>query len=195
MTGDLTIGVSGTGTLNIQNGGVVSNVNGKIDPERLPTGVGTVTVDGAGSTWNNSGALSVGINGTGTLNIQNGGVVNVGGGAGAVTLAQNAGSFGTLNIGNGGGAGTLNAASITGGAGTATINFNHSDAAYTFAPQIAGNIALNKLGTGTTILTGDNTFTGLTTISGGRAESRQRECPQYECARGQHRLCRRRPAI
>ena len=124
-----------------------SNVNGKIDREGPLAGIGTVTVDGVGSTWNNSGALSMGISGTGTLNIQNGGVVNVGGGAGAVTLAQNAGSFGTLNIGNGRAAGTLNAASITGGAGTAIINFNRQRFSLTyFATQIAGNIAVNKQG-------------------------------------------------
>ena len=37
---------------------------------------GTVTVDGAGSTWTNAGELSVGGRGNGTLNILNGGSVS-----------------------------------------------------------------------------------------------------------------------
>ena len=42
------------------------------------SGVGIATVDGAGSIWNNNGALRVGSSGQGTLNITGGGVVNVG---------------------------------------------------------------------------------------------------------------------
>ena len=37
---------------------------------------GAVTVTGAGSSWTNSGLLSVGTNGTGALTIANGGVVS-----------------------------------------------------------------------------------------------------------------------
>ena len=37
---------------------------------------GTVTVDGAGSSWTNSGSLFVGYSGTGTLTIANGGAVS-----------------------------------------------------------------------------------------------------------------------
>jgi len=41
------------------------------------SGSGMVTVDGTGSTWN-SGALDVGISGSGTLSITNGGKVSNG---------------------------------------------------------------------------------------------------------------------
>jgi len=37
----------------------------------------------------------------------------------------------------------------------------------TFAPIIAGAIVVNQLGAGTTILTGNNTYTGATTITTG----------------------------
>ncbi len=44
---------------------------------RRRNGVGTVTVDGAGSAWNNSGNLTVGGNGNGTLVVLNGGTLNI----------------------------------------------------------------------------------------------------------------------
>lgn len=70
----LNVGSGGTGTLNITNGGLVSNTSGFIGTFSGSTG--TATVDGAGSTWTNTGPLSIGAGGTGTLNIINGGVVN-----------------------------------------------------------------------------------------------------------------------
>ncbi len=71
---DLDVGVSGQGTLNITNGGAVSNGNGFICES--PGSTGVVTVDGNGSTWANSSCLSVGDSGQGTLNITNGGAVS-----------------------------------------------------------------------------------------------------------------------
>ncbi len=62
--------------------------------------------------------------------------------------------------------GTLTAQSVTFGAGTGTINFNHTSADYVFAPAISGGGAVNVLA-GTTILTADNSYTGGTTVSGG----------------------------
>ena len=52
------------------------------------------------------------------------------------------------------------------GAGTGTINFNHTSADYVFAPAISGNGTVNVLA-GTTILTGNNTYTGTTTVNAG----------------------------
>lgn len=64
----LTVGYYGTGTLNIENGGSVSNTNGYVGDNSS----GTVTVTGANSTWENSGILTVGRSGTGTLTIEDG---------------------------------------------------------------------------------------------------------------------------
>ena len=81
-TGMLIVGNSGTGTLNIQNGGLVSNTAGYIGGNPFLSGtvapVGTVNVDGAGSTWTNNGDLYVAFfaGSTGTLNITNGGSVS-----------------------------------------------------------------------------------------------------------------------
>ena len=86
-------------------------------------------------------------------------------------IAANAGSTGTLNIGAGAGnpaaaPGTLTAPSVAFGAGTGTINFNHTSADYVFAPAISGNGTVNVLA-GTTILTGANSYSGATNVNGG----------------------------
>lgn len=96
--GDLTVGASGTGTLLITNGGQVSNADAYIGDQ--PGSKGTVTVSGRdisgnASTWNNGSTIYIGNSGTGTLLIQDGGVVNTGwaiiggdnGGTGSVTVS------------------------------------------------------------------------------------------------------------
>jgi len=171
-SGVLLVGREGTGTLTIENGGTVSNTLGHIGD--FAGGTGTVMVDDAN--WTNSGELNVGDSGDGTLTLQNGGTVNVNGGAGTVTLGTNAGAVGTLNVGNSSAAGGLNAAEVTGGAGSAVLNFNHTDANYFFTRDgtsgggsilITGATAVNHTGSGTTILTGANTYSGATTVNAG----------------------------
>ncbi|TPQ36843.1 autotransporter domain-containing protein [Bradyrhizobium guangdongense] len=163
---DLTVGVSGTGTLTIRNGGSVSDASGFIGNFPLSTG-STVTVDGAGSTWTNSSNLVVGIGGAGTLTVQNGGSVS----APNVSIALVAGSTGTLNIGAALGQpavapGTLTTPTIAFGAGSGQIVFNHTASNYVFAPRISGAGSV-RVEAGTTILTATNTYTGPTTIDGG----------------------------
>ena len=70
----LIIGLSGTGTLNIDSGGLVTSPDG--DLGYGDTGSGVVTVTGIGSTWTNTGTLNIGLNGTGILSILNGGSVS-----------------------------------------------------------------------------------------------------------------------
>jgi fibronectin-binding autotransporter adhesin len=92
------------GTLNITNGGAVSNNNGYIGHNAGSTG--QVTVDGtdsisaAASTWSIGGTLLVGESGNGTLHITNGGAVTV---AGETAVANNSGSTGTIDFGTAGG--------------------------------------------------------------------------------------------
>ncbi|WP_168205985.1 S-layer family protein [Geobacter sp. FeAm09] len=91
---ELYIGYSGAGSLAIANGGTVTNTSyGYIGNNAGSTG--SVTVDGAGSTWNNSNTqLYVGSFGSGTLAITNAGVVsNLG-----AYLGYNAGSSGTVTV-------------------------------------------------------------------------------------------------
>jgi T5SS/PEP-CTERM-associated repeat protein/autotransporter-associated beta strand protein len=167
--GGLNIGSFGTGTLTIANGGTVINDTGFA--ANIGNGAGsrgTVTVTDPGSMWSNSSGVNVGNFGTGTLTVADGGIVNVNG---PIVIAAKAGSIGTLNIGAGAGnpavaPGTLFTQSVEFGAGTGTINFNHTSANYEFAPAISGNGRVNVLA-GTTILTGTNTYSGGTTIEDG----------------------------
>ncbi len=164
-SGALTVGYNGTGTLNIQNGGMVTDQVGNIGINSGSTG--TVTVSGTGSTWSSSFDFAVGGSGTGTLNIQNGAVVN--GGLSLESSSLFASSSGTLNIGgataNAGTAGTLNGG-VVGVGPRANLNFNQTDTT-TFAPQITGSVKVNQNGSGTSIVTGANTYTGGTTLNAG----------------------------
>ena len=114
-TGTIVVGGLGTGTLTIQNGGTVNSGGG--GSIGLSAGsIGTVTVTGPGSIWNNTpgGGLNIGSFGTGILTITNGGMVinntafaaNIGNGSGSQGTVRVAGagstwsnSFG-VNIGN-----------------------------------------------------------------------------------------------
>jgi autotransporter-associated beta strand protein len=157
------VGSSGNGTLNI-TGGTVTNVVGFVATFNGTTGV----VNVSGGTWSNSDRLRLGRYGNGTLNLT-GGNVSIAGGAGNLTVAVNTSSTGILNIGNGSTVGNLQAARVTAGNGTAIVNFNHSGT-HAFSPIMEGNLAVNKLGAGTTTLSGNNTYTGGTFITSGTLE-------------------------
>jgi len=158
----------GTGTLTIQRGGTVSDVTGEIGT--VSDSSGTVTVSGPNGTWTNTGTVFVGDNGTGELTIQNGGLVQVGGFG--LFISNSRFGTGTLNIGAAPGSdpvppGTLETSKVTfGGSGTGVINFNHTATDYVFAPTISGPGKVNVF-SGTTILTGNNTYSKGTTIEGG----------------------------
>ncbi|WP_168735337.1 autotransporter domain-containing protein [Pseudothauera rhizosphaerae] len=187
-TGTLIVGYASgrTGSLRIENGATVSNGTGYV----ASGGSGTVVV-ASGGTWTNTASLSVGdTGGTGDLNIESGGTVSSNGtgnigrtSTGIVTVTDGgtwtntgelrlgflAAGSGTLNIGKddlSGTAGTVTATRLTGGAGSATVNFNQTDD-ITFAVPIEGSINVNQRGSGTTTLTGTNTYAGGTTITGG----------------------------
>src|SRR5438270_4454251 len=156
------------GFLNI-SGGTVTTQEGDLGSS--PGSIGTATV--SSGTWTNSLNLIVGDEGTGTLNLTGSGTVTIPATSidDAVILGYSAGSTGILNIGTGGTAGTLNTAEVLQLAGTAIVNFNHTGT-ITFAPTIAGDISLNQIGAGTTILTGgffdgSSYFTGAIAISNG----------------------------
>ncbi|MCL2760558.1 MAG: autotransporter-associated beta strand repeat-containing protein, partial [Desulfuromonadales bacterium] len=72
---DFYVGNTGSATLNITNGGTVSDINGYIGYNAGSTGV--VTVDGTGSKWTNTGYIYVD---SGNLNITDGGTVSDNGG-------------------------------------------------------------------------------------------------------------------
>ncbi len=72
----LSVGNTGTGTLHIENGGLVNSSSTTIGS--YENGIGTATVTGAGSTLKNRFSLTIGSEGgDGTLNIKDGGLVDV----------------------------------------------------------------------------------------------------------------------
>lgn len=162
VTGALTIGNLGQGTLGML-GGEVSTGSAILGNQIGSSGSATVF---SGS-WTNTGSLVAGKLGEGTLRLTGDGLLKVGAtGNGAVVLAESSGSIGTLVIGEGTTAGTLQAASVTGGLGTASVNFNHSTTV-NFTPTLAGNLSVTKTGTGRLVFDYENTYTGSTTIGDG----------------------------
>jgi len=111
----LIVGSSGSGTLEITNGGRVSSLVGSIGS--VSGSEGKVAVDGAGSLWSNAVVLTVGSSGSGTLEITNGGRVSNTQGS----MGYGSGSEGNVIVD---GAGSLwsNAAGLkVGGSGTGTL--------------------------------------------------------------------------
>jgi fibronectin-binding autotransporter adhesin len=71
-------------------------------------------------------------------------------------------SAGTLQLGNGGTSGSI-AGNVT---NNGTLAFDRSDTV-SYAGQISGTGAVNQIGTGTTVLSGANTYAGGTSITAG----------------------------
>ena len=69
---------------------------------------------------------------------------------------------GTLQLGNGGTTGSITGDVSNGG----TLAFDHSDT-LTYGGKISGTGTVQQLGSGTTILTGNSTYSGGTTVSAG----------------------------
>ncbi|HEY7886152.1 MAG TPA: ESPR-type extended signal peptide-containing protein, partial [Cellvibrionaceae bacterium] len=165
-TGNVYLASQGHGELAISMGGLVTTNSGIVGAGA--TGTAVVSVDGADSRFN-SNTLIVGSNGQGTLNLINSGSANI---SGQVTIGYNAGSHGVLNIGAAAGetpvaAGTLSAGSMRFGSGSGTLVFNHTNNDYSFNESVSGNGSVD-IYAGTTRFTEFQTYTGDTTIHGGK---------------------------
>ncbi len=167
---DITVSNFGGGTLAINNGGNAEAYSVSIGLQ--PNGQGTVVLD-SGGTLTARGQLEIGGSGDGVLTLAGGSRVNFeAGGFNEIQLGSRAAASGTINIGAASGdaavsAGFLTAAAIEAGLGTGLVNFNHTNEDYLFTTRLAGSLQVRQEGTGTTILTGNNTYTGDTLISRG----------------------------
>ena len=134
----LGVGYRNSGTLNITNGGLVTNTQGSIGGYSggPTTASGTVTVDGSGggnaSKWTNN-ALYVGYSGSGSLGITNGGIVSVSA-ASYVAYGSNS-TTSTVTV-----SGTNSKWSVTNTAGTTAYNLTVGN---------SGNGSLSITGGGT----------------------------------------------
>ncbi len=163
---------SGSGTINALSTTTVNYANtisagAKVNstgPVSWIDGLASVTVTGGGSQWNTTG-LTFGQSGASTLAISGGGLVSTGSGTlvvgpqGTVSLAG-----GTLAT-----AGITNAGSI---AGSASLVASAAGLVNSGTAAIAGGISgtsVTNLG-GMLLLSGADTYTGATTITGGLAQ-------------------------
>ena len=140
------------GTLQIGNGGTTGSIAGSV------ANAGAVVFNRS-----DSSSLAGAISGNGSLTKLGAGTLTLTGAntyRGGTTLTS-----GTLQVGNGGTTGSF-AGNI---ANAGALIFNRSDS-NTFAGIVSGSGSLTKLGAGTLILNGANTYSGGTTISGGTLE-------------------------
>lgn len=114
----LYVGNSGTGRLDVTNGGAVSNHNGAIGT--TATGSGTATIDGASSTWTNGGQLTIGELGSGILDITSGGVVS----NTFAIIANQAGSSGDVTVDGAGSEWNFSSNLAVGNSGDATLSIS-----------------------------------------------------------------------
>jgi len=82
ITGDVTVGLDGTGTLTVKDGNILKTNGGNITLGENTGSTGTFVVDGAGSGFDMSGGtngqLTIGVDGAGILQVQNGASVTLG---------------------------------------------------------------------------------------------------------------------
>jgi len=209
ITGELSIGEVGAGSLTLKRGGRLISGPSAIGVRAI----GTVTIKNPDSQWQladpiieadplshtlvlgeqsaGDGSLivrdfgtvltaalplAIGQAGRGSLTLTGGAVVKPGpqfDQPQLLELAIESGATGTLDIGEGGEPGLLEVAGITGGSGTAVINFNHDSPDYHFSTDgtsagtpvpISGSTAVNLLGGGTTVLRGTHAYSGATLV-------------------------------
>ncbi len=179
--GALVVGNLGTGAMTIANGGYVevegatndSNNNAVLIGTEAGS-IGTLTIDGIEFCTSDqselyvvNGALIVGYNGTGTLNITNGGNATIDGNNAnyyGMEIGSLAGSIGTVNVDGSDAANTGNASTLTvtaaslvvGNLGTGTLNITNG-----------GYVLVNPGVDGPAfIVAGDTNSTGNVTVDG-----------------------------
>ena len=184
-TNHIIVGDQNHGKLLITNGGKLSTtehmnigyVGNTSNTSR--NGYGVALVDGENSLLDVTEGFYLGgfattpNDATGILTVSNGATVRSGN---LIWLAVGEGSTGILNIGGAKGeaqqaAGTLDLPWIylgnTSGMSTAELNFNHNSDDFVLSAKITGIGEVNHFGSGTTTLTGANTYQGPTHVANG----------------------------
>ena len=186
--------VSGSGDFNKVGGLTMSLGANNSYSGNISVNQGTLEVQGDGKLQNGNYNGSVSITGDGTFRYSgNGGQTQImngaisgdrelrkEGGGSTLTLANNNSGFngfvniqdGTLQLGNGGTSGALNpGVAINLNSGGATLAFNRSDTLTQgthFQSALSGSGHVAQKGSGTTILTGTNTYAGMTAVEAGK---------------------------
>lgn len=184
-SGSLLVGSSGNGELTITGGGTVTSDGGTIASSLGSTG--TVSVTGAGSSWENGGAqLTVGNYGIGALNIEDGGLVSGGNfilgtrtegtvsvsGSGSslaslgfIRIAGNSGARGELTIADGGEVKSNSGSVGYAGTGIATVSGAGS------SWENTGNLIVGETGVGELRIESGGAVTNAASFLGGSTPS------------------------
>ena len=144
------------GTLQIDSTGSTLSDNFVLDA----SSTNTVALGGNSATF--SGAFSNATGSAGRINFSGPGTATLLGAnsySGATSIAAGT----TVQLGNGGNSGTIGSGAIS---NSGHLVINRADS-YTLSNDVAGSGNLSKLGAGTALLTGNNTYSGTTTISAG----------------------------
>ena len=164
ISSDLYVGVEGSGnSLVISNGGRVNSSVADIGFAATSTG-NSVLITGSGSTWSNSGNLTIGDAGSGTLTVANGGVLS----ASRILIGTNGDlDFGRYQQNDTAGNVVTTTIEFTGtNSDDYGINFNQSDTLH-LTSSIIGAGWVCQLGTGTSVMSGSNSYSLYTKIDAG----------------------------
>ncbi|AMW83886.1 autotransporter [Pseudomonas yamanorum] len=144
------------GTVQVGDGGTTGSLLGDV-----ATSTGTTLAFDHSDPYAFGGVIS----GAGALNQMGSGTLVL---TGANTYTGGTSiTAGTVQVGDGGTTGSL-VGDVATSTGT-TLAFDHSDP-YAFGGVISGAGALNQMGSGTLVLTGENTYTGGTSITAGTVQ-------------------------
>jgi autotransporter-associated beta strand protein len=147
-------------TFNDTTANTTVNIGTLVSPSSIVVDTNqSYTVQGSGTI---TGATGLTKSGAGTLIVTNSGTNDF---TGAVAI-----NGGTLIVGSGGVDGAIGTGSTLTNNGALVINKNLGAANYTIGQAISGTGQLIHRGSGATVLTGSNTYTGATTIEAGRLQ-------------------------
>lgn len=140
---ELSVGKSVTGVvLTIKDAGAVSNADGYIGHDAGSSGAVTVDGLGSGAIWTNSGSLVIGYDGTGAIDIRNGGTVsNTSGLIGHSSIFASSNSNGTVTVDGIGSTWTNSAGMGIGNYGTGTLTIRNGGTVNATTATIGGLVA------------------------------------------------------
>lgn len=165
----LSVGLEGTGSLAITNGGSVAT-NTVAIIGRVTNGVGSERIDGAGSSFNSGSLIFVGLGGIGSMEVTNGGsllsggTIDIGGGAGlpAMDILPGDGT-GSVMLSGSGSAISAGSSITVGNSGVGTLTI--ANGASAVSPTV--NVALQPGSSGILNINGGSLQTDSIVFGGG----------------------------
>jgi T5SS/PEP-CTERM-associated repeat protein len=143
----MAVGEWGNGTLNIQNGGLVTGSHMHVGV--FAPVVGTVNISGAGSRWESNGWFTAGWHGTGIFNVSNGGSMS---NVGPAFIARDVGSNGTVNLSGATSRWDSQSVIWVGAYGTGLMNVNDAST----VTSLEGSVGHHATAIGTANVIGNN---------------------------------------